>query len=320
MLVPSIERGSSDIASPRLDEREGVQSSFQRPQEPYPRRAVGNRRLSPPVRQVIVIEDDSPIQRHRLFREDEAGASRPLPPRDYGASISIPRSDSHFLPTPSTQHSDFFVQQPSLRSQSTQGLYRSTQAMYTDPATSEQLPIYDVPENGNFPSHTRNPRRPESMHIAQAEERGCRHLNSPKFSHAQLSDSQYQQGPSRLTGWSDNMEIVKHNRGIMREPEFSRGGILPPRASHFPPERSMVAAHEVGYGSASRETGPVQNFSHSAFIQYPSQTRSGLDRGSSGVSAFPERAAHYECHPAPSFESTPIVRARSPVQYLERSG
>ncbi|RDW82093.1 hypothetical protein BP6252_03205 [Coleophoma cylindrospora] len=90
MLVRSVETPSSDVmvASPRSN-GELVYRSLTQAHDSYQRHGVEGRRVSPPRRQIIVLDDDSPQVKRRRVIEDDHGQFRPMPSREQDHYLNI---------------------------------------------------------------------------------------------------------------------------------------------------------------------------------------------------------------------------------------
>lgn len=90
MLVRSVETPSSDVmvASPRSN-GELVYRSIAQPHESFQRGGLAGRRVSPPRRQTIIVDDGSPQVKRRRVIEDDYGQFRPMPSREPDRYITV---------------------------------------------------------------------------------------------------------------------------------------------------------------------------------------------------------------------------------------
>jgi len=322
LLVPSIEPVASDVALLRLTEPLGVRDSINYPRDSRPRRVIEHRVHSPAPRPEAIINDDNPqIKRRRLIREDDAGHFRPLPSRDLSLH-STNHPDSHLISTSSAQSGDFLVRHPRVSSQSAQGLFRDNQPSFIDPATAEQLPVYDAPESGYFKTHPVYLRRTDDGPTGQ-QRPNMRQMGSPQPPRDNISDGVYPRRPTHMQNRSEKLEMVEGGGRIRQvERDYSRGSRVPrPLSPAFPVSHTISRSHGVGHSSVV----PDQDFIHSS-----SQSRldGHLSHARDGFTVLAERAPRSltsqrnsqdrEQYSARSFATVPSIRARSPVRYVER--
>lgn len=327
MPLPSIETASSDIATPRKDERRSAHEEFSHSQEFYPRRVVDQRLQSPAARQVIVINDDSPpVKRRRMVYADDSGSFRPAPSRDYGLHVSAPHSASHLILTPSAQSDDFLVRRPAASSYSAPGLMRRPPEFYTDPVTAERLPIYDASAPAYMASRPEYTRRVEAEPSSglRVEDRSERPTGYSLPNRDNIVDGTFARNSIRIGNGSGVERYQEEERDNVRQIQtgYNHGARavrpMSPKYSVSQPFRSQYGAHS--------SNGPDQDFIHSF-----SQSR--LDGTSSqardGFTVNSERPYHqnivddgnhprYQAGPARSVMSGVAPRARSPIRYLAR--
>jgi len=321
--MPSIETSSSDVVSPRFDERRNAQGGFSHLQDSYPRRMAEHRMQSPASRSMAVINDDGPpVKRRRMIHEDDSGRFRPLPPRDH--SIYVASSDSHLTPTSSTHSGDFLTRRTGVSSsQLTQGLYRGNQPTFIDPDTSERLPVYDAPESGYFSTHPSLLRRADegALHVQQDENFSMRPMGIAQVPRDNASESLHARRHVIMPNRSEDLRMVERDgRDQKVEPDYHGGTHIPkPLSSEF-----LVSSNISRPYATSSSTGmPDQDFVHS-FSQ--SRLDPPLSRSRNGFTVLSERQQNFvsegslqshENFSARSHATASSTRARSPVRYAE---
>jgi hypothetical protein len=342
LLVPSIESVTSDVAMPRLNEPLGVHDNINYSQEAYPRRVIEQRVHSPAPRPRAIINDGSPQnKRRRMIHEDDTGHFRPLPPRDFSLHST---HDSHLMSASSAHSGQLLVRHPRLPSQSTQGLSRD-QPIFIDPDTAERLPVYDAPESDYFKSHPGYLRRMNDRPAGSLPTAG--QISYP--TRDDMSDGAYPRRPGLVQNGTENWEVVERDRLIPQlKSEYSQRSHVP---RPFSPESSAsrTLSHSYGPSFAIPDQDFVQSFSQSRLDGHASRAKNGftiiserapqsanywnvpnheVHSAGSGFTVLNERAPQsavnqrnvqdHEDHPARSFRTLPLPRARSPVRYIER--
>ena len=309
LLVPSIEPITSDVALPRLNEPVGVQARINYSQDPQTRRVIEQRVHSPAPRPRAIINDGSPqVKRRRLIHEDDAGHFRPLPSRDFSLHSAI---DSQLMSTSSTHSGEYLVRHPRVSSQPTQGLSRD-QPIFIDPATAERLPIYDAPESGHFQTHPGYPRRSDDR-PSQATSMGP--VSSTRDN---MSVGAYPGRPTHVGDRSEQWRMVERERRLPPiESEYSRGShVLRPRSPEFSVS-SRTLSHSYGPASVRDGFTVLAERAPQSFVDHPNRQDHEIPPGRSAFTVLAERAPQ-NLDSARSFATIPSVRARSPVQYIER--
>ncbi|KAI9049910.1 hypothetical protein LZ554_006057 [Drepanopeziza brunnea f. sp. 'monogermtubi'] len=306
-LVPSIEAASSDVSSPRKDGRNcpGANDGS---------RVVDHRAPTRSLRQVIVIDDDSPqVKRRRLVREDDAGNSRHIPPLDYVAYPLNSYPDTLTLKPRSSVQSGAWESSSVFRNlrtsaQPTQGMSRDTQTFYTDPATGEQLPIYDAPESGRLATHPKYvgridggsfpPRREDDFDMRQVG-----HSRLPYDLHHQrpvdMHSSSDVPGPN-APGGVRQLELYNSINHVAS----SFSGI----STSYQPSRS----YEPDPVSVGPNQAFIQSFSQSNLCGFSSNARYGLNVAPVRPQQRSIGQGKFESHQESS------ARGASPVRYMER--
>lgn len=205
MLVPSIETGSSDalVGSPRPAIRRDAYVVLE--QSSYPRPAVERRRHEPELRQVILIEDDSPHhKRRRVIQEDNSGRFRPLPSHEKRLPVPAPYTDSHLMPASSVHSRDFLVQHQRISSQPSQGLFRDNQ-----PPLADRIPIYDAQTEPGYPTPSSGPLRRVDVDFGS--------IHQQEMSHVARHNGFPNALPNNLVGMGEIRESVNNMRVVERE-------------------------------------------------------------------------------------------------------
>jgi len=312
LLVPSIEPVSSDVALPHLNEPSGVQTRFDYSQDSHPRRVIEQRVHSPVPRPGPIIDDGSPqFKRRRLIHEDDAGHFRPLPSRDFSLHST---HDSHLISSSSAHSGEYLIRHPRVLSQPTQGLSRD-QPIFIDPDTAERLPIYDAPESGYFQTHP--------GYLRRIDDKPSQATSMGQNSHSMrdnMSDGAY---PGRPTYVGDRGEpwgmVERDRRPPPVESEYSRGShVLRPRSPEFSVS-SRTLSHSYGPSSVRDGFTVLAERAPQSFVDLRNRQEHEVHSSRDGFTVIAERAPQIlEDHSARSFATIPSVRARSPVQYVER--
>jgi hypothetical protein len=319
MLVPSIETTSSDVTAPRLGERHGVHNSWEK--DSYPRRVIEHQRQSPPPRQVIVINDDSPqIKRRRLVHEDGSGRFRSFPSRDQ--SYMPVQPDSSLISASSVPKGNFLARPPRVPSHPAQGLFKDNQPSSTAPGATDRLPVYDAPESGFFTTHPSHLGRQDIGYSGGygGESHIIRQLGSPK-PREKVSESVYHRKPVH-DGERENLRIVEHTRGF-QPPEYAhRDQFQRPSSPNFPVSNSVSRSYDTGPGSVVADQDFIHSFSQSRLDGPSLRTRDGFtvapERSRQHFVSQSDAPQRYEDHSTRTFAAIPVSRARSPVRYMER--
>ena len=308
MLVPSIETGSSDAIpdSPHIDPRRGGCSNSE--PEPYSQRVVEHRKHSSTSRQVILIDDGSPdVKRRRVVQEDDYGHFRPV------ASYSQRPFDSH-LRASSVHTKDFLTQQPRLQSQSTQGLFRDTQAPLSNSAPRNRLPVYEMhPE----PGYLREARVGFGTGPQQERTELRTHMGSPKpFAENTTDITHIRQPVNGDVRVLDRRYVSPHAEHNFGERVSVHQRPLP----NFPVQNRISRSYEMDPAAADQ-----------AFVHSFSQSRiePSLSRRREDFTIIPESSQqsfvsrdnhhqHYEQYPARLLPAIQPGPERSPIRYLER--
>jgi hypothetical protein len=317
MLVPSIEMASSDaVVDPSHPDR---QHEFYRGrQEAYSERVVERSMHSPPQRQIIFINDDSPpLKRRREVYEDDAGRFRPRLPRDQDLYSTAPRADSYLLPASSVESRDFLIRRERLPSQSAQAFFRDVQPSTTDPVDEERLPIYDAPPDSAYFTlpYDRYRRRPEVGYEPMPREGPSfkRQVESPEPYLENRSGSSYARRPV-----NGAMRVVEHDRANQPHTEFSsRDTVQIPLPPAFPVSSRVSRSYEMG-----REPAFLTNFSQSRLEEPLPRARDGFNGlfASSHQNSIPQNrmSQRFEDRPAETSTTLRSTEARPPFSYIER--
>jgi hypothetical protein len=323
MLLPSIETASSDVPSPRIEERSGIYSGWE--QESYPRRVTEHGRHSPEPRQVIVINDDSPqAKRRRVVHEDNSGRFRLIPSRDHSHHIQPQRSDSPMKSTPPVQPGDYLPPRPRVPSQSTQGLSKETQTHWIRSTGNDRLPVYDAPETGFFTEHPSHLGRPDVGYGSThgAEPRIVRHQGSPQQLRENAHDNFYQPRPVNEFEY-EHVRMAEPDHGFRQAaPDYSRADHFQrPSSPKFPVLNRVSRSYDTDTGSVVADQDFIHSFSQSR-LDDPLRPNDGFTvLAERSHPTFVTQNSHpqgYENHSVRSFATVPSVRARSPVQHMER--
>jgi hypothetical protein len=317
MLVPSIESIPSDVTRPlqRLESRHARPQTFDHRQESYPRQVVESRKLSPPQREYIVIDDDSPQnKRRRVMYEDDSGHFRPLASRDYSTtSFADPHlPSSSVLPRYSSSGHSLPQNKPN------PGLSRASDSLYAM-ASGRSIPIYDVLDHGFAGHPPEHFRRTEVYEPAQPiGGTVVRHAISTRpLSHAS-EDPQHR-------SFHDNREEGAYRERISEDMHRSRlvGAKyrVPARRSGSPSflvSSRVSRPHDVGSDRDDMDQAFIQTFSQS-HINGPTHARDGYNAvadGRRGPMPDPQGPQQYD---EPRGRLLPLSsRARSPARYIER--
>lgn len=310
LLVPSIEPVTSDVALPRLNEPMGVHVRIDYSQDSHPRRVIEQHMHSPAPRPRAIINDGSPhVKRRRLIHEDDAGHFRPLPSRDFSLHST---HDSQLMSTSSAHSGEYIVRHPRVSSQPSQGLSRD-QPIFIDPATAERLPIYDAPESGYFQTHPGYLRR-ENERPSQATSMGP----TSQSIRDNLSNGAYPGRPTHVGDRSEQWGMVERDRRLPPvESEYSRGShVLRPRSPEFSVS-SRTLSHSYGHPSVRDGFTVLAERAPQSFVDHRSRQDHEVSSARGAFTTLAERPPQ-NLDSARSFATIPSVRARSPVQYVER--
>ena len=314
-LLPSIESASSDIASPYADRRYPFRNNLAQPLDSQTRSLVEHRMKSPATRQVIVINDDSPPTKRRRMVEDELGRFKPSSSQVHNLIIPTKQNDPHLRAASYAQSGDFPVQHPRISAPSAQGLFRDTRTMYTDPATSERLPIYDVSESDLVPVHQEHFRGVGIGYLHGEDALGMRRMGPSHPTHDIASES----FPGRPLNAYGSEDI----RTAERDP-FVRQ--IEPSYLQRPSSPKLSDSQKISCSSGLRSGSefPVQDFIH-----HSAQSRldGPVSRARAGFTVPPENryqnfisqenAPQQYQGSARSYATIHSNQARSPVRYVE---
>lgn len=299
MPLPSIET-SSNIVPTRADRHGDLHSTLNHSSGVYPR-VVEERVQSPLQRQVIVIDDDSPhVKRRRVVREDENGHFRVGPVSSYDNDFHVPaplRSDSQFVPVSSTQAGGFLVRQPQ-SSQSAQGLSRHRPSVFVDPATKEELPIFDHPANNHFARHPTHARPPNDEFDSEAQPINSHGMQRPVYA----DDVRRENFPP---------SFAQHARPAYSSSERGFG--------YHKPVEDISRYHDKGEYSGNVDRDLVHTFSQSRLhgsAPRPDNEFIVLSDRGNATRGVPLR--YYEDDVPGSFAQASSTRPKSPVRYMER--
>ncbi|KAG0646322.1 hypothetical protein D0Z07_8369 [Hyphodiscus hymeniophilus] len=305
MLVPSIETASSDavVDSPHHEMHRGRGDA-------YLGHVIEHSLQSPLQRQVIVIDDDSPVHKRqrRMFYEDDVSLSRSIPSRDQGLHSRAPRPDSHLLPTSSVQQRDFLLAHERLPSQPTQGLLRNAQPPISGSIVRDRLTVYDAPpESMYFTLPYDRYRRGEDYHgPVQREDR------PDSQSHLEhRGEGSYNRQPV-----NGDLRMVEHIRGrqVNIESGFRDHVQRPlPLALSDQSSRPYETGRDIAVPSSSsqfRVEAPLYR-TRDGFVAVPENPRQDHVFQSNTPLRLEDRP--------PTFTTLRTGEARSPVQYIERS-
>ncbi|KAG9235466.1 hypothetical protein BJ875DRAFT_270317 [Amylocarpus encephaloides] len=317
MLVPSIEITASEpMRHVPAEERRNAYESFDHSYESHVRPVIETRRRSPPRRQVITIDGDSPqLKRRRTFYENDSGQFRPLPGRDHSV-ISAPHADSHLLSSLYAQPGYSSARRPTVQNDVRQGLSGSTSCPSSYRATKERVPIYDTP--GQF-RRTENfdPRQSSSAtvirHIAPVRPFVDYNRRSEISSYRPVHEDRIEVHSTRLDG---------NDHGL--------GSVNQDTQNTYPRRPLSPSVHASNRVSRSHDVHPSGIFGDQAFVHNFSQSRlNGSVHVRDGYNAVPERSRQMqdaaggdsrgnEDRAARSYSTHPPARTRSPAGYMER--
>lgn len=319
MLLPSIESPSSDgmISQTRIDEQRNIPHRFDRPRESYSRMAVDSRRISPPRRQVIVIDDDSPyVKRQRLVREDDPGHFRPVPSRDYTVRAMSPQPHSHFIRTASFQQEDFPDRRPIIHSESGKGFLGADRHSYH---ATGSISIYDAPESdilARLPAHYKRDVT-EAGH--RGEPRIIRRLRSPTPAREYVGEPIHlRQAQTHKDGRNiQHMRMSEESHGTRYVEADHR--IIVPRSPTFHVSQTTSRPYDMGPRPAFFEQDLPPEMPQSRFVDPVSRPRDDFIISERPHSSFErENVRSYENPLSRPVSNIPQTRARSPARYEER--
>jgi hypothetical protein len=317
MLVPSIESIPSDVTRPLqlFEDRRAESGNFDHRQESYARQVIESRRLSPPGRQFIVIDDDSPQNKRRRVMHDDSGHFRPLASCDYSTTSF---ADSH-LPSSSIVPGHSSLGHSLSQNRPSPGLSRGPDSSFAM-ANGRSIPIYDVPDHGYIGRPPEHFRRTEVYDSAQPiSGTTIRQITSTRpLSHASKVPQYRSVHDNRMEGAyreriSEDMHRSRPLGAEYRAPARGSGSPILPVSSR------VSHSHDVASGRDVMDQAFIHNFSQSR-INGPTYARDGYN--------VVEESRRGSMHDPQGFENQyeeqrgrllPLSsRARSPARYIER--
>ena len=322
MLVPSIETTSGNISA-RSTERADTSNRLENISPVRP--VLESRGQLPAQRQVIVIDDDSPqAKRRRVFPEDDAGRLRLISSHDQDRYAQHQERHSSLLPI---QPGNFPLQRSGATNLDGEGLYKTASTQWDTSLGDERLPVYDAPESGVFAIHPRLSGRsdvgygsvpggvsriPDNMGSAQR----TRDITYD-YSHHPRPVNDYERGPVRMA----ERERFPELRPLNHPGDGDR--VQRPLSPKFPVQSRVSRSYGTVPVSAPADDDFVHTFSQSRLEGISSRPSGAFpisrERSQpSAASQFNHPRTH-ELRPVSAFAPAPPARARSPMDYAQRS-
>lgn len=324
MLLPSIETTSSHSLNPSTHaiEQRDMRDRFSPAREAYPRVAVDDRRLSPPQRQVIVIDDDSPhVKRRRMVRADDTGRFRPIPSLDYTVHASSPAADSQFIRPSSVQLRESSFRRPAIQSEYSQGLLGGVRSSYH---STGQIPIYDAPDPDSLARPSEHFRREHVDTGHREDPRHARQMGSPIPPVDYVGESVYRRPilESEVGREVHDMRMYEPARGPRPvERDYRVTDVPRGQSSNVPFSNAAAPSYDMGPRPVLSEQALSHEFSQSR-LDSQAPRRDGFSV-SDRPHMLPQNSSRdnftrTEGYSDRSIPAIPPARARSPARYAER--
>lgn len=253
LLVPSIEPGLNNFSSSsNVVSHSGYKA--ERQMELYPRDPDERRRISPAGRQVVIIDDDSPQPKRRRVIHEDASHFRTA------TSLNRPFMQPERFESPRLRTS---VQPEEFHASRSRAPPQPPQSSSQSLSRSEQLPVYDAPENGFFVAHPRQLGMREVEYRAPSRYGDGNRQENAHFSRESDRDIPPRENQPFMQPNQARMMVTEPFQGVAQAPEYRTTG--PSR--YLDPYSPAVDQELVHNFSQSHLGGNAASFSNHAPLQ-----------------------------------------------------